>query len=123
MSTKRTKYLAFTGVALFLLAGGAWLIKDILGGISPKPTYSCTGSGTAKLLKEVIESGPLSKILNIAAYQVDNNHELSHEDNKLLCIADVLLGSRNNKSIRFTIEKTGDGSIRLQTIGYLEESR
>jgi hypothetical protein len=123
MSTKRTKYLAFTGVALFLLVGGVWLIEDILEWISPKPTYSCTGSGTAKLLKEVFESGPLSKILNIAVYQVDNNHELSHEDNKLLCIADVQLNSGNNKSIRFTIERTNDGSIRLQTIGYLEESR
>jgi hypothetical protein len=106
-----------------LLVGGVWFVEDILRWISPKPTYSCTGSGTAKLLKEVIESGPLSNILNIAAYQVDNNHELSHEDNKLLCIADVMLSSRNNKSIRFTIERTHDGSIRLQTIGYLEESR
>jgi hypothetical protein len=123
MSTKRTKYLAFTGVALFLLVGGVWLGEDILEWISPKPTYSCTGSGTAKLLKEVIESGPLSKILNIAVYQVDNNHELSHEDNKLLCIADVQLSSGNNKSMRFTIERANDGSIRLQTIGYLEEGR
>jgi hypothetical protein len=123
MSTKRIRYLAFTGVALFILVGGVWLIEDVLEWISPKPTYSCTGSGTAKLLKEVIESGPLSKILNIAVYQVDNNHELSHEDNKLLCIADVLLSSGNNKSMRFTIERTGDGSIRLQTIGYLEEGR
>jgi hypothetical protein len=125
MSTRRTKYLALTGVALFLLVvvGGVWLVEDIVGWISPKPTYSCTGSGTAKLLKEVIESGPLSKILNISAYQVDNNHELSHEDNRLLCIADIQLSSRNNKSIRFTIERADDGSIRLQTIGYLEESR
>jgi hypothetical protein len=123
MSTKRTKYLAFTGVVLFLLVGGVWLIEDILEWISPKPTYSCAGSGTSKLLKEVIESGPLSKILNIAVYQVDNNQELSNEDNKLLCIADVLLSSGNNKSIRFTIERAGDGSIRLQTIGYLEEGR
>jgi hypothetical protein len=93
----------------------------ILEWISPKPTYSCTGSGTAKLLKEAIESGPLSTILNIAVYQVDNNHELSHEDNKLLCIADVVLNS-GNKSIRFTIERSDDGSIRLQT-GYLGEGR
>jgi len=49
MSTKRTKYLAFTGVALFLLVGGVWLIEDNLRWISPKPTYSCTGSGTDKL--------------------------------------------------------------------------
>jgi hypothetical protein len=119
MSTKRTKCLAFTGVALFLLVGGVSLIGDILEWISPKPTYSCTGSGTAKVLKEAIESGPLSKILNIAVYQVDNNRELSHEDNKLLCIADVVLDSGNNKSIKFTIERTDDGSIRLQT-GYLE---
>jgi hypothetical protein len=123
MSTKRTKYLAFTGVALFILVGGFWLIEDMLEWISPKPTYSCTGSGTAKLLKETIESGPLSKILNIAVYQVDNNRELSHEDNKLLCIADVILNSGNNKSIRFTIERTDDGSILLQTIGYLEKGR
>jgi hypothetical protein len=123
MSTKRTKYLAFTGVALFLLVGGVWLIEDILEWTSPKPTYSCTGSGTAKLLKEVIESGPLSKILNIAVYQIDNSQELSHEDNKLLCIADILLNSGNNKSIRFTIERTDDGSVRLQTIGYLEDRR
>jgi hypothetical protein len=120
MSTKRTKYLAFTGVALFLLVGGVWLIEDIFERISPKPTYSCTGNGTAKLLKEVIENGPLSKILNIAVYQVDNNQELSRENNKLLCIADILLNSGNNKSIRFSIERTDDGSIRLQTIGYLE---
>src|ERR1700730_11468173 len=119
MSTKRTKYLAFTGVALFLLVGGVWLIEDLLGWISPKPTYSCTGSGTAKVLKEAIESGPLSKILNIAVYQVDNNREMSPEDNKLLCIADVVLDAGNNKSIKFTIERTDDGSIRLQT-GYLE---
>jgi hypothetical protein len=123
MSTKRTKNLAFTGVALFLLVGGVWLIEDILEWTSPKPTYSCTGSGTAKLLKEVIESGPLSKILNIAVYQIDNSQELSHEDNKLLCIADILLNSGNNKSIRFTIERTDDGSVRLQTIGYLEDRR
>ena len=119
MSTKLTKYLAFTGAALLLLIGGVWLIENMLGWISPKPTYSCTGSGTAKVLKEAIESGPLSKILNVAVYQVDNNQELSHEDNKLLCIADVLLASGNNKSVRFTIERTDDGSIRLQT-GYLE---
>ena len=99
------------------------LIEDVLEWTSPKPTYSCTGSATAKLLKEAIESGPLSRILNIAVYQVDNNLELSHEDNKLLCIADVILSSGNNKSIRFTIEKTDDGSILLQTIGYLEEGR
>jgi hypothetical protein len=123
MSTKLTKYLAFTGVALFLLVGGVLLIEDVLEWTSPKPTYSCTGSATAKLLKEAIESGPLSRILNIAVYQVDNNLELSHEDNKLLCIADVILSSGNNKSIRFTIEKTDDGSILLQTIGYLEEGR
>jgi hypothetical protein len=123
MSTKLTKYLAFTGAALFLLVGGVLLIEDVLEWTSPKPTYSCTGSATAKLLKEAIESGPLSRILNIAVYQVDNNLELSHEDNKLLCIADVILGSGNNKSIRFTIEKTDDGSILLQTIGYLEEGR
>jgi hypothetical protein len=123
MSTKRTKYLAFTGASLFLLVGGVWLIEYILEWISPKPTYSCTGSGTAKLLKEVIESGPLSNILNIAVYQVDNSQELSQEDNKLLCIADILLNSGNNKSIRFTIERTDDGSIRLQTIGYLEDGR
>jgi hypothetical protein len=123
MSTKLTKYLAFTGVALFLLVGGVLLIEDVLEWTSPKPTYSCTGSGTAKLLKEAIESGPLSRILNIAVYQVDNNHELSHEDNKLLCIADVILNSGNNKSIRFTVERTDDGSILLQTIGYLEEGR
>ena len=123
MSTKRTKYLAFTGVALFLLVGGFWLIEDNMEWISPKPAYSCTGSGTSKLLKEVIESGPLSKILNISVYQVDNTQELSHEDDKLLCIADVLLNSGNNKSIRFTIEKTDDGSIRLQTVGYLEDRR
>ena len=121
MSTKRTKYLAFIGAALFLLVGGVSLIGYILEWIAPKPTYSCTGSGTAKLLKEAIESGPLSRILNIAVYQVDNNHELSHEDNKLLCIADVVLNS-GNKSIRFTIERSDDGSIRLQT-GYLEEAR
>ncbi len=123
MSTKRIRYLAFTGVALFILVGGVWLIGDILEWISPKHTYSCSGSGTAKLLKEVIENGPLSKILNIAVYQIDNNHELSHEDNKLLCIADVLLSSGNNKSMRFTIERTDDGSIRLQTIGYLQDGR
>jgi hypothetical protein len=123
MSTKLTKYLAFTGVALLLLVGGVLLIEDVLEWTSPKPTYSCTGSETAKLLKEAIESGPLSRILNIAVYQVDNNHELSHEDNKLLCIADVILKSGNNKSIRFTIERTDDGSILLQTIGYLEEGR
>jgi hypothetical protein len=123
MSTKLTKYLAFTGAALFLLVGGVLLIEDVLEWTSPKPTYSCTGSATAKLLKEAIESGPLSRILNIAVYQVDNNLELSHEDNKLLCIADVILSSGNNKSIRFTIEKTDDGSILLQTIGYLEEGR
>ena len=121
MSTKRTKYLVFTGAALFLLVGGVSLIGYIFDWISPKPTYSCTGSGTAKLLKEAIESGPLSTILNIAVYQVDNNHELSHEDNKLLCIADVVLNS-GNKSIRFTIERSDDGSIRLQT-GYLGEGR
>jgi hypothetical protein len=122
MSTKRTKYLAFTGVALLLLlVGGVSLIGDILEWISPKPTYSCTGSGTAKLLKEAIESGPLSTILNIIVYHVDNNHELSHEDNKLLCIADVQLNS-GNKSIKFTVERSDDGSIRLQT-GYLEEGR
>jgi hypothetical protein len=123
MSTKLTKYLAFTGAALFLLVGGVLLIEDVLEWTSPKPTYSCTGSATAKLLKEAIESGPLSRILNIAVYQVDNNLELSHEDNKLLCIDDVILSSGNNKSIRFTIEKTDDGSILLQTIGYLEEGR
>jgi hypothetical protein len=123
MRTKLTKYLAFTGAALFLLVGGVLLIEDVLEWTSPKPTYSCTGSATAKLLKEAIESGPLSRILNIAVYQVDNNLELSHEDNKLLCIADVILSSGNNKSIRFTIEKTDDGSILLQTIGYLEEGR
>ena len=123
MSTKLTKYLAFTGVALFLLAGGVLLIKYVLEWTSPKPTYSCAGSATAGLLKETIESGPLSKILNIAIYQVDNNHELSHEDNKLLCIADVILSYGNPKSIRFSIERTDDGSIRLQTIGYLEERR
>jgi hypothetical protein len=123
MSTKLTKYLAFTGAALFLLVGGVLLIEDVLEWTSPKPTYSCTGSATAKLLKEAIESGPLSRILNIAVYQVDNNLELSHEDNKLLCIADIILSSGNNKSIRFTIEKTDDGSILLQTIGYLEEGR
>ena len=123
MSTKLTKYLAFTVIALFLIVGGVSLIEDVLEWISPKPTYSCTGSGTAKLLKEAIESGPLSRILNISVYQVDNNHELSHEDNKLLCIADILLGSGNNKSIKFTVERTDDGSIRLQTIGYLEEGR
>ena len=99
MSTKLTKYLAFTGVALFLLVGGVLLIEDVLEWTSPKPTYSCPGSGTAELLKEAIESGPLSRILNIAVYQVDNNHELSHEDNKLLCIADVILNSGNNKSM------------------------
>jgi hypothetical protein len=121
MSTKRTKYLVFTGVALLLLVGGVLLIGDILEWISPKPTYSCTGSGTAKLLKEAIESGPLSSILNIAVYQVDNNHELSHEDNKLLCIADVVLNS-GNKSVRLTIERRDDGSIRLRT-GYLGEGR
>ena len=71
MSTKLTKYLAFTGVALFLLVGGVLLIEDVLEWTSPKPTYSCTGSGTAKLLKEAIESGPLSRILNMAVYQVD----------------------------------------------------
>jgi hypothetical protein len=123
MSTKLTKYIAFTGAALFLLVGGVLLIEDVLEWTSPKPTYSCTGSATAKLLKEAIESGPLSRILNIAVYQVDNNLELSHEDNKLLCIADVILSSGNNKSIRFTIEKTDDGSILLQTVGYLEEGR
>jgi hypothetical protein len=122
MSTKRTKYVAFTGIALFLLVGGVSLSEHILEWISPKPTYSCNGSGTAKLLKEAIESGPLSRILNIAVYQVDNNHELSHEDNKLLCVANVILDAGNNKSIRFTIERTDDGSIRLQT-GYLEEAR
>jgi hypothetical protein len=121
MSTKRTKYLAFTGVALLLLVGGVLLIGDILEWISPKPTYSCTGSGTAKLLKEAIENGPLSRILNISVDQVDNNHELSHEDNKLLCVADVLLNS-GHKSIKFTVERSDDGYIRLQT-GYLEESR
>jgi hypothetical protein len=123
MSTKLTKYLAFTGVALFLLVGGVLLIEDVLEWTSPKLTYSCAGSATAELLKETIESGPLSKILNIAIYQVDNNHELSHEDNKLLCIADVILSYGNPKSIRFSIERTDDGSIRLQTIGYLEERR
>ena len=121
MSNKRTKYLYFTGVALFLLVGGIWFIQDILEWISPKPTYSCTGSGTAKLLKEAIESGPLSRILNISVDQVENNRELSHEDNKLLCIADVVLNS-GNKSIKFTMERSDDGSIRLQT-GYLEEGR
>ena len=122
MSTKRTKYLAFTGVALLLLlVGGVSLIGDILEWISPKPTYSCTGSGTAKLLKEAIESGALSRILNISVNQVYNNRELSHEDNKLSCIADVELNS-GNKSIRFTVERSDDGSIRLQT-GYLEEGR
>ena len=123
MSTKLTKYVALTVVALFLIVGGVSLIKDVLEWISPKPTYSCTGGGTAKLLKEAIESGPLSTILNIKVYQVENNHELSHEDNKLLCIADIVLNSGNNKSMRFTIERTDDGSIRLQTIGYLEEGR
>src|SRR5260370_6215562 len=122
MSTKLSKYLAFTGVAVFLLVGGVLLIEDVLEWTSPKPTYSCTGSGRAKLLKEAIESGPLSRILNIIVYRVDNNHELSHEDNKLLCIADVLLNS-GNKSIRFTMERSDDGYIRLQTIGYLEEGR
>ena len=121
MSTKRTKYLAFAGVALLLLVGGVSFIGDILEWISPKPTYSCTGSGTAKLLKEAIESGPLSTILNISVYQVDNNRELSHENNKLSCIADVELNS-GNKSIRFAVERSDDGSIRLQT-GYLEERR
>ena len=119
MSTKLTKYLAFTGVALFLLVGGVLLIEGVLEWTSPKPAYSCTGSGTAKLLKGAIESGPLSRILNIAVYQVDNNHELSHEDNKLLCIANVILDAGNNKSIRFTIERKDDGHISLQT-GYLE---
>jgi hypothetical protein len=123
MSTKLTKYLAFTGVALFLLVGGVLLIEGVLEWTSPKPTYSCAGSGTAKLLKEEIESGPLSRILNIAVYQVDNNHELSHEDNKLLCIANIILNSGNDKSIRFSIERKDDGSILLQTIGYLEEAR
>src|ERR1700756_5116763 len=104
MSTKRTKYLAVAGVALFLLVGGVLLTGYIFEWISPKPTYSCTGSGTAKLLKEAIESGPLSTILNISVYHVDNNHELSQEDNKLLCIADVQLNS-GNKSIRFTVER------------------
>ena len=122
MITRRTKYLAFTGIALFLLVGGVSLSEHIWEWISPKPTYSCNGSGTAKLLKEAIESGPLSKILNIGVYQVDNNHELSHEDNKLLCIADVVLNS-GNKSIRFTIERRDDGYIRLETIGYLEQHR
>jgi hypothetical protein len=118
MSTRRTKYLAFTGVALFLLVGGFLLIGDMSEWISPKPTYSCTGSGTAKLLKEAIESGALSRILNISVNQVYNNRELSHEDNKLSCIADVELNS-GNKSIRFTVERSDDGAIRLQT-GYLE---
>jgi hypothetical protein len=119
MSAKLTKYLVFTGAALPFLVGAVWLIENMLRWISPKPTYSCTGSGTAKVFKESIESGPLSWILNIAIYQVDNNRELSHEDNKLLCIADVVLDSGNNKSIRFTIERTDDGSVQLQT-GYLE---
>jgi hypothetical protein len=123
MSTTLTKYLAFAGVALLLLVGGFSLIENGLEWISPKPAYSCTGSGTAKLLKEAIENGPLSKILNIAVYQVDNNQELSREENKLLCIADILLNSSNSKSIRFSIERTDDGSIRLQTIGYLEGGR
>jgi len=122
MSTKLTKYLALTVVALFLIVGGVSLIKDVLEWISPKPTYSCTGGGTAKLLKEAIESGPLSTILNIGVYQVDNNHELSHEDNKLLCVADILLNS-GKKSIKFTIERSDKGSIRVQTSGYLEEGR
>jgi hypothetical protein len=121
MSTKRTKYLAFAGVALFILVGGVSLIGDISEWILSKPTYSCTGSGTAKLLKAAIESGPLSRILNISIDQVYNNRELSHEDNKLSCIADVVLNS-GNKSIRFTVERSDDGSIRLQT-GYLEEGR
>jgi hypothetical protein len=119
MSTKRTKYLALTGIALFLLVGGVSLREYILEWISPKPTYSCTAAGTAKALKEAIEGGPLSKILKIAVYQVDNNRELSHDDNKLFCIANVILDAGNNKSIKFTIERTDDGSIRLQT-GYLE---
>lgn len=123
MSNKRTKYLALTGLVLLLLVGGVWFIEDILEWISPRLTYSCAGRGTAKALKEVIETGPLSKILNISVYQVDDNHELSHEDNKLLCIAGIILSSGNNKSIRFTIERTDDGSIRLQTIGYLEDGR
>jgi hypothetical protein len=123
MSTKLTKYLALTVVALFLIVGGVSLIKDVLEWISPKPTYSCTGGGTAKLLKEAIENGPLSRILNVAVHQVDNNHEISREENKLLCIADIVLNSGNSKSIRFAIERTDDGSIQLQTIGYLEEGR
>ena len=100
----------FIGIGLAI---GVWMLSQ--SGSAGGDMYSCSGSYIASKVKHAIENGPFTKLVNVSVYKVENNHELSREDKKLHCSADVYMNS--GKMVwNFSLEDQGR-SIWLQGEG------